>query len=80
MRKPRKKQKKLVRVKNPKSAVQRSLDMMVIGWMAQKAKQSVKRTDDQAAESAFLSDVAESEYSEYFPWLEPKMGRKGAGR
>jgi hypothetical protein len=51
--------------------VQDALARMVLGWMAERAKASVPRGDMEAATSAFLSDVAASEYSRYFPWLEP---------
>ena len=56
--------------------VQAALDMMVLRWMAGKAKDSVKRDDEEAAMSAFLSDVADSKYAHHFPWLHAPKPRK----
>jgi hypothetical protein len=50
--------------------VKLALDNLVIGWVMQNARESVKRGDVFAAESAFCSEMAgDSEYAHYFPWL-----------
>lgn len=53
-------------------ALQEQLHMIAIRHMAASARESCPRGDIEAATSAFLSEVAVSEYAHYFPWLEPE--------
>lgn len=54
------------------ASLQQQLDIMVIKHLVQKARESVPRGDMEAAESAFLSEVAHGPYAYYFPWLETR--------
>lgn len=62
---------------SPTREMQEALDRLVIGYMAAEAKHHAPRGDQEAAESAFCSEVAggEARYRRWFPWLE--TGRKG---